>query len=166
MTTAQHWIETLNLERHPEGGWFREFYRASEMIAPAGLPERFGDARNFSTAIYYLLSETDFSAFHRIKQDEVWHFYDGTPLTIHMIDPEGNYSTANVGRDAAAGESLVAVVPAGWMFGASVDGQRGFALLGCTVAPGFDFDDFELPSRAELLADYPQHREIVEKLTK
>ena len=166
MSNAQRWIETLKLERHPEGGWYREIYRADEAIPLAGLPERFSSDRNFSTAIYFLLDGTDFSALHRIKQDELWHFYDGSSLTIHMIDPAGDYSAAKLGRDAAAGENLVAVVKAGCMFGAAVDGEQSFALVGCTVAPGFDFADFEMPSREELLATYPQHREIVEKLTR
>ena len=175
MNDAEHWIKSLELRQHPEGGWFREVYRAQETIPHVSLPSRFTGERSFSTSIYFLLKETDFSAFHRIQQDELWHFYDGTSLTVHTIDPAGNYSTVKVGRNLQAGESLVAVVQAGWLIGATVNvavnGERGkdsspYALVGCTVAPGFDFADFEMPSRQLLLEQYPQHRQIIEQLTR
>jgi predicted cupin superfamily sugar epimerase len=165
MSDAEQWIQTLQLRPHPEGGWFREVYRSEETISPQGLPRRFSGERHFSTAIYFLLNEKEFSAFHRIKQDEIWHFYDGNALTIHMIDPSGNYSAVKLGRNPSEGESLLVVVKAGWLFGATVNGENSFGLVGCTVAPGFDFDDFEMPSRAELLDQYPQHKEIIEGLT-
>lgn len=166
MGRAEQWIQDLKLERHPEGGWFRDVYRASEAIPRDALPERFVGDRAFSTAIYFLLNETDVSALHRIKQDEVWHFYDGSPLTIHQIDPAGTYSTIALGRNVQADETLLAVVEAGSLFGASVNDTSSFSLVGCTVAPGFDFDDFEMPSRAQLQEQYPQHRDIIEKLTR
>ena len=99
MNDAERWIQALQLRRHPEGGWFREVYRAQETIAHHSLPTRFTGDRPFSTAIYFLLNETDFSAFHRLKQDELWHSYDGTSLVIHMIDPTGNYSAVKLGRN-------------------------------------------------------------------
>jgi hypothetical protein len=175
MNDAEQWIQALDLRRHPEGGWFREVYRAQETIPHRSLPRRFTGERSFSTAIYFLLKETDFSAFHRIQQDELWHFYDGTSLTIHRIDPSGNYSTVQVGRNLQAGEKIVAVVQAGWLFGATVNAKvkaaggkdsSPYVLAGCTVAPGFDFDDFEMPSRQRLLEQYPQHRQILEQLTR
>jgi predicted cupin superfamily sugar epimerase len=166
MNDAERWIETLQLSRHPEGGWFREVYRAEETIPHQSLPSRFTGDRHYSTAIYFLLNETDFSALHRIKQDELWHFYAGTSLTIHMIDPAGDYSTVTLGKDVQAGEDLLAVVKAGWLFGATVDDPSFYALVGCTVAPGFDFADFEMPSRAQLLEQFPQHGHIIEKLTR
>jgi len=162
----QQWIQSLQLREHPEGGWFREFYRADETIPHHSLPSRFSGDRHFSTAIYFLLNETDFSAFHRIKQDELWHFYDGASLTIHMIDPTGNYSAVKLGKNIQAGETLVTAVKAGWLFGATVNDNRTYGLVGCTVAPGFDFEDFEMPGRAQLLEQYPQHRIIIEKLTR
>ena len=146
-------------------GWFREVYRADESIPRAGLPDRFDGDRSFSTAIYFLLNQTEFSALHRIRQDEVWHFYDGAPLTIHQISPEGNYSTTVLGRNVHAGETLMAIVPAGSFFGATVDDPASFSLVGCTVAPGFDFADFEMPTRKELLDQFPQHRALIELLT-
>ena len=164
--TAQAWIDGLQLRRHPEGGWFRETYRSDEGVGRAALPPRFGDDRAFSTAIYFLLEGEDFSALHRIKQDEVFHFYDGSSLTVHVIDPDGNYSALKLGRDWTAGERPQAVVPAGSLFGATVNDTRSYSLVGCTVAPGFDFADFELPPREELCRQFPQHREIIERLTR
>jgi hypothetical protein len=166
MNGADQWIQALQLRPHPEGGWFREVYRADETIPHQGLPSRFSGDRHISTAICFLLNETEFSAFHRIKQDELWHFYDGASLTIHMIDSTGNYSAVKLGRNIQAGEALVAVVKAGWLFGATVNDTRSYGLVGCTVAPGFDFEDFEMPSRTQLLEQYPQHRDIIERLTK
>lgn len=166
MNGANQWIQALRLHQHPEGGWFREVYRAQEAIPHQSLPIRFTGDRSFSTAIYYLLNEMDFSVLHRIKQDELWHFYDGASLTIHMIDPAGDYSTVKLGKDIQAGEDLLAVVKAGCLFGATVNDSRSYTLVGCTVAPGFDFADFEMPSRKQLLEQYPQHRKIIEKLTR
>jgi len=165
MDGAENWIRTLELQPHPEGGWYREVYRADETIPQASLPARFTGDRHFSTAIYFLLEGKNFSAFHRIRQDELWHFYDGCSLTIHTIDPDGKYSTIQLGRNLQAEESLLAVVKAGWLFGATVDDTSAYSLVGCTVAPGFDFEDFQLPTRAELLAEYPQHEQIITRLT-
>lgn len=112
-----------------------------------------------------MLDAPQFSAFHRIKQDEIWHFLDGAPLTIHQLDLRGRYSTVTLGRRHEAGEVLTAVVPRGTMFGATVAPSRA-ALVSCTVAPGFDFDDFEMPTREELLTRYPDHRHIITRLTR
>jgi predicted cupin superfamily sugar epimerase len=166
MTGARAWVERLHLQRHPEGGYFRETYRCGEGIARDHLPARFGGGRAFATAIYFLLEAGDFSALHAIKQDEVWHFYDGSRLTVHVIDPDGNHTALRLGRDIAAGEELQAVVRAGHLFGAAVDDPDSYALVGCTVAPGFDFADLEMPTRQELCARYPQHRALIERLTR
>ena len=161
-TDANAWIAALGLQPHPEGGWFREIYRAPETIAHEALPARFTGPRSFSTAIYFLLREGERSSLHRIAADEGWHFLDGSPLTIHQIDLQGQYFTQVIGRDPSRSLLPCAVVPAGWLFGATV--ESGWALVSCTVAPGFDFADFSLPARDELLLAYPQHREIVERL--
>jgi len=166
MNDSQRWIESLQLQEHPEGGWFRESYRASESIPAECLPDRFNGDRCFCTAIYFLLKGTDFSALHRIRQDELWHFYDGSPLTIHMIDSAGAYSTVKLGRNIESGEALAVVVNAGWLFGATVSDPRSWTLVGCTVAPGFEFADFEMPGRTQLLEQYPQHRHVIEQLTR
>lgn len=164
MTTAKRWIDALHLRRHPEGGWYREVYRAEETVSRQSLPGRFTGDRCFSTAIYYLLQASDISAFHRLRQDEVWHFFDGTGISLHIIDAAGHYSTVKLGRRLDAGEHPMAVMTAGWLFGATVDG-KGYALAGCTVAPGFEFEDFDMPTRTALLERYPRHREIIERLT-
>jgi len=166
MPDARTWIELLQLQRHPEGGYFRETYRSAETIAPDCLPARFDGERAFSTAIYFLLAGDDFSALHRLKQDEVWHFYDGSSLTVHVLDETGSYATRQLGRRIDHGEVPQAMVPAGCIFGSAVEQPDSYALVGCTVAPGFDFADFELLSRAELVQQYPQHRALIEKLTR
>ena len=166
MNDAERWIEVLGMQRHPEGGWFREVYRSHEIVPQQCLPGRFSGDRTFSTAIYFLLKKTDFSALHRIEQDELWHFYDGTSLTIHYIDTAGVYATVKLGRRLEQDEQPLAVVQSGWLFGATVNDTSSYSLVGCTVAPGFDFADFEMPSRGELLQQYPRHRKIIEKLTR
>ncbi|NQU39847.1 MAG: cupin domain-containing protein [Lentisphaerae bacterium] len=160
--TADEWIERLGLVPHPEGGWFREVYRSHERIAQDALPERFGGSRVFSTAIYFLLNAGEVSHLHQINQDEVWHFYDGEPLRLHRIRPDGEHIDTFVGHSEDA--LPLAVVPAGDFFGAEVAGE-GYSLVGCTVAPGFDFADFEMPSRDELYQRFPQHGELIQRLT-
>ena len=166
MKGARYWIDRLGLVRHPEGGYYRETYRSRESIAANHLPERFGGDRFFSTAIYFLLPGDEFSAFHSIRQDEVWHFYEGSALTVHVIDSRGEYTAIRLGRAVERGEALQAVVAAGCLFGASVDDPGSYALVGCTVAPGFDFQDLEIPRREVLLARFPQHRDLIDKLTR
>ncbi|MFO0929765.1 MAG: cupin domain-containing protein [Gemmataceae bacterium] len=166
MPTSNDWIAALQLQRHPEGGWFRESYRAAERIPRTGLPARFDGDRSFSTMIYYLLEGQDFSALHHIRQDEGWHFYDGAPLVLHLLDPAGRYSTVRLGRNLDAGERPQAVAPAGWLFAATVADPLGYSLVGCTVAPGFEFADFAMPPRSELVARFPEHVEVIERLTR
>jgi predicted cupin superfamily sugar epimerase len=166
MTTARQWIDRLGLVRHPEGGYYRETYRCAESSPAAALPPRFGGARSFCTAIYYLLEGDDFSAFHRLRQDEVWHFYDGAALTLHVLTAGGSYRTLRVGRDLAADELPQAVVVGGDLCAAAVSVPDAYTLVGCTVAPGFDFADFEVPGRAELCRLYPQHRALIERFTR
>lgn len=160
MKDATYWIEKLGLEAHPEGGYFREIYRASETIGADGLPDRFLGDRSFSTSIYFLLTENIFSALHRIQSDELWFFHVGSSLSVHMIDPDGDYTCFNIGPDGP----FQVVVPAGCWFGATVD--EGFALVSCAVAPGFDFDDFELAKRDGLVKIFPQHKDLIERLTR
>jgi predicted cupin superfamily sugar epimerase len=166
LDNGDRWIELLELEKHPEGGYYRETYRSDEIIDKEHLPERFNGSRSFSTAIYYLLKGNDFSAFHRIKQDELFHFYEGSPLTIHVIDHSGNYSTIRLGRNIKNGEVPQTILKAGWIFGASVNDANSYSLVGTTVAPGFDFEDFELLGREQLIELYPKHKNIIEKLTR
>ena len=163
---AKHWIEKLRMEQHPEGGYFRQTYRSEIMIARGALPPGFGGPRSASTAIYFLLEGENFSAFHRLRSDEMWHFYAGSPLSVEVIEPAGSRSTILLGNDSDAGQMFQAVVPAGCWFASHVVDWKGWALAGCTVAPGFDFEDFEMGRRKELVRQYPQHAEILGKLTR
>jgi predicted cupin superfamily sugar epimerase len=165
MVPAEHWIETLGLVAHPEGGFFRETYRSAVTIEAGALPGHFGGPRAIATAIYYLLKGDQRSVLHRLRADEVWHFYFGSSLTLHLIHPGGRASRAHVGPGRGEQE-FQTIVPAGCWFGAEVDNRQGYTLAGCTVAPGFSIDDFELGSRSRLLAEYPEHRALIERLTR
>jgi len=163
--TVDELIRRLDLARHPEGGWYRETYRCEEIIPGGALPERFGGPRPFSTSIYFLLEQREISALHRIKSDEIWHFHAGASLTIHILTPRGGRQELRLGPDLSAGESFQIVVAAGCWFGAEVSGAGEYSLVGCTVSPGFDSTDFQLGNRSELLREYPQHAEIINRLT-
>ncbi len=169
MKSFRYWIEQLQLEPHPEGGYFKETYRCKETLPAVNLPDRFDQEHCFSTAIYYLLDAPNFSAFHRIKQDEMWHFYQGSGLTIHIIKAsgpnQGKYEALSLGDDPSQGQAFQQMVEAGDWFAASVDEPDGFALVGCTVAPGFEFTDFELAVQDDLTKLFPQHRKVIEQFT-
>jgi len=166
MQNSEYYIKSLGLEKHPEGGWFKEVYRSSEEIAAEHLPERFSGGRHHSTSIYFLLTSDIFSTFHKIKSDELWHFYDGSAVTIYMIEWDGSYSEITLGRNIETNEVLQCVIPHGVWFGAKVKAPDSFCLVGCTVAPGFHFDDFELGEREKLLEMFPQHTKIINELTR
>lgn len=163
---ASDLINDLQLEPHPEGGFFKETYRASEDIPVAALPARFAGNRSFCTAIYYLLQQGDHSVFHRIKSDECWHFYEGETLLLHVIENDGNYLYIKLGKDIAAGETFQFVVHANIWFAAEPAPGSRFSLAGCTVSPGFDFADFEIADKENLLANFPQHAQIINRLCK
>jgi predicted cupin superfamily sugar epimerase len=162
--SAADWIADLHLTPHPEGGHFRESYRAAEGIEGAYLPPRYGGGRVFSTAIYFLLRAGEVSALHRIKSDELWHFYAGGPLSLVVIEPGGDLREIALGPDPARDHTLQAVVPAGAWFGAAPQPGTAYSLVGCTVAPGFEFADFELGDRRQLARRYAQHAALIEQL--
>ena len=162
--SPQYWVSAFDMQPHPEGGYFAETYRSTEVIPQSGLPERFSGPRSFGTAIYFLLESHHFSALHRIQADEVWHFYAGGPLNVYVIAPDGELSIIRLGNNPENGEVFQAVVPAGCWFGSRPATGTDYSLVGCTVAPGFDFADFELARRADLLTLYPQHRDIISEL--
>jgi uncharacterized protein len=166
MGDAQYWINHLALKPHPEGGFFRESYRSSVVIPESALPANFRGPRSASTAIYFLLAGEEFSALHRLAADEVWHFYAGSPLLVHSINPNGHHSVIRLGHNADAEEQQQCVVPGGHWFGSCLDAPDTYALVGCTVAPGFDFSDFEMARRPDLLTHYPQHSRVIYKLTR
>ncbi|HSZ71233.1 MAG TPA: cupin domain-containing protein [Cytophagaceae bacterium] len=156
---ANYWIDNLNLLPHPEGGYYKETYRCSQSIAISG----FDGNRNISTAIYFLLEEKNRSHFHRIQSDELWFFHEGQTLEIFILN-ETQVEVFLLGKNIQAGESLQVIIPAGTWFGARVKNQKGFALVSCTVAPGFDFKDFELGKKKELLKLFPRQAAIIEEL--
>lgn len=163
---AAYWIRQLQLTAHVEGGAFREVYRSELMISQTALPVFFQGNRNASTSIYFLLAGGQFSAFHRIASDELWHFYFGDPLLIYEIGHSGNLTIHKLGPDIEKGESFQAMVRAGsWFASIPAEGSE-YALVGCTVAPGFDFADFELADRATLMKQYPQYAALIESLTR
>ncbi|WP_299625875.1 cupin domain-containing protein [uncultured Tenacibaculum sp.] len=163
--TAQEIVNKFDLTQHPEGGYFKETYRSDGIIKNENLSESFIGDRNHSTGIYFLLTSDSFSAFHKINQDEMWHFYLGTTLKLHMISPEGEYSFVLIGNDILNNEVPQFVVPAQYWFAAEVVNENSFSFTGCTVAPGFDFNDFVLPERKVLIELFPQHEEIITRLT-
>lgn len=166
MKTASYWVEKYNLLPHPEGGYYAETYRADERIGQENLPPRFTGDRSFSTGIYFLLEAGQFSAFHRIKSDEMWHFYAGDALDIFVLNPDTtDLDIIKLGSDPEKGETFQAVVPAGSWFGSRPAAASSYALVGCTVAPGFDFEDFEMAERESLIAQFPQHSVLIQEMT-
>lgn len=161
MNNAKYYVEKLKLQKHPEGGWFKEVYRSKDFIEKETLNSRFSGKRNVSTSIYFLLEKGDFSAFHRIKSDETWHFYDGNKLEIYEISLDGELKTHRLGLDLENGELPQITIPHGHYFASKTTGD--FTLVGCTVAPGFDFEDFEMPTKKELLDLFPKQKEIIQK---
>lgn len=159
MKSAEYWIEQLNLIPHVEGGHYQQMLKSD-------LEYTTGDqtSRALYTSIYFLLTAKNPSHFHRLTADEVWYFHEGASLTIHLISPEGNYDTIKLGRNPEVGEVLQAVVPRGTIFGSTV--EEDYALVSCMVAPGFEYNDFELFGREELLSTYPEHQAIIHRLTR
>ncbi len=164
MNNSKYYIDKLELIKHPEGGWFKEVYRSEEMINANEFHDRFSSERNISTSIFFLLSNEEFSAFHKIKSDELWHFHAGFSLNLFMISPGGKLTIKKLGLDIENGESPQLVVPHGYYFAAKSNGE--FTLSGCTVAPGFEFEDFDMPSRDNLTNMFPAHAELISLLTK
>ena len=164
MLTSQQLIQQYALQPHREGGWYKETYKSNEYIPKAALPERFNGARVFSTAIYFLLEQGNFSAFHRISADECWHFYAGDLLLIYVIGQEGNLDIIHLGNDIDKGQMFQYVVPANCWFASKPAQGSLFCFVGCTVAPGFDFSDFELAKAEALSVLYPQHARIIKEL--
>ncbi|MEX3965488.1 cupin domain-containing protein [Paraburkholderia sp. EG286B] len=165
-TAVEELIRRFGLEPHPEGGYYSETYRADKLVRRDGAAAAEG-TRAASTAIYFLLAEGAYSAWHRIRSDELWHFYAGSPLEIHSIDERGVLSTRKLGHALDhPGTVFQAVVPAGHWFAARCCDPSTYALVGCTVAPGFEFSEFEIADANALAGKYPLHRSIIELLGK
>jgi hypothetical protein len=163
---ASYWLDKLQLTRHVEGGAFREVYRSDLILPRKSLPLLFQGDRSASTHIYFLLAQGQFSAFHRIAADELWHFYAGDPLLVYEIAHNGRLVTHRLGDDPEKGESFHTVISAGSWFASAPAEASEYALVGCTVAPGFDFADFELADREMLAGQYAEYAELIRKYTR
>lgn len=147
------------MDEHPEGGWYKELYRSTLNTSTSN------GERNLLTSIYFLLSSSNSSNFHKIESDEIWYYHEGSSLSVHTIDYDGNYNILKVGMNLESGEQPQVLVPKGYIFGSTVTDENSYSLVSCAVAPGFDFKDFYLYERKELLALFPQHNSIIERLT-
>ncbi|AVQ44928.1 cupin domain-containing protein [Clostridium botulinum] len=165
MKDANYFIEKLNMTAHPEGGYYKESFISAENITDSDLTTTFEDKRILWTSIYFLLRNGEVSNFHRLKSDEMWYYHSGSPLTIYMITPEGELITEQLGLNIEKGEKPQVLVPKNYIFGSAMN-NKGYALVGCMVSPGFEFRDFELFERDTLLNLYPKYKETIEKLTR
>ncbi len=163
--SSAKYIEILQLTPHPEGGFYKEIFASPNTINAEALPGIYSGPRKIYTSIYFLLESGDVSKFHRLQSDELWYFHAGNLLTIHILEADGTNRTIKLGPDIDDSHAFQARVPAGCWFGATVDQPNTFALVGCMVAPGFDFADFEMAEREQLVKDYPNYRNLIEKLT-
>ncbi len=164
MKTAAYWIERLELQAHPEGGYFSENYRSDEHIQEGSLPERYSSQRTLGTSIYFLLTPESVSNFHRLKSDEIWHYHQGGSAIIHMLGENGILVSKRIGCDIESGDSLQVLIPHGTWFAAEVHSED-YILVGCTVSPGFEFEDFELADRQVLTSAYPDHQTLIARFT-
>lgn len=160
----QFYISKLGLEPHPEGGYFRRTFESQEQISDQELTVDFAGKRMLYTSIYFLLTSNDVSHFHRLQSDELWYYHTGSPLSVHMIDENGEYKEHKLGLNLDNGEVPQVLVPKNTIFGSSVQDKDTFSLVGCMVSPGFEYEDFELFTQDELLAKYPEHKEIILKI--
>ena len=154
MSSPQEWIKRFNLQKHPEGGWYKEVFRSNVSL---------GNDQSICTHIYFLLEQHDFSAFHRIGSDELWHFYGGDEIMIYEIDESGNRVEHLLGNNLVKGRMPFCLIKKGNWFGARVT-HGEYAIVGCTVAPGFSFSQFELAKAEELSKLYPQHSRLIQSM--
>lgn len=162
--SAEYWINKLSLQKHPEGGYFKETYRSSEVIEMSALPNRYNDDRSVSTAIYFMITSDSHSKFHKVNSDEIWFYHAGGTAKIVAIDENGNLIEHKFGTNLDNQESPQVLVPKNTWFAAFVTSGE-YVLLSCTVAPGFDFSDFELAKRDYLVSQYPEHSKLINELT-
>jgi predicted cupin superfamily sugar epimerase len=166
MNKAEYWVQQLSLKPHPEGGFYKEIYRSSISIDKKSLPLGYKDNRRLATSIYYLLRSGEISHFHRLRSDELWYYHFGSSVRIIIIDQEGHKLTKILGPKIEKAEHMQVVIPAGTIFGAEIIDTDSFGLFGCLVAPGFEFDDFEMYSKDDLIQAYPRQVDIIEKFGK
>ncbi|AMR33633.1 hypothetical protein A0256_20470 [Mucilaginibacter sp. PAMC 26640] len=155
---ADYWVHHLNLQPHPEGGFYKEVFRSNQQVTRAGET----GLKHACTSIYYLLEGEDFSGFHRIQSDEIWYFHIGDPLHIHVINHQGEHHVLELSNQNNG--SLSHIVPAGLWFASEIPSKKGYALVSCAVAPGFEFSEFEMANKNKLRAEYPGNDEVFERL--
>ena len=158
-------IKRYDLQPHPEGGFFRESYRASGLIPQSALPSCFNGDRAYATVIYYLLPQGSKSSWHCIQSDETWHFYLGGSMSILQLSPEGQFTSTCLGSNILGGETLQYTVPAGYWFAAIPEPETPYSFVGCTVAPGFDFSEFTLANTGALIEQFPDARQEIVRLS-
>lgn len=168
--SGEYFIKNLNMKPHSEGGYYSEIFTSPEIISIPLESLSLNTEKNFSernlwTSIYFLLKTGEVSHFHRLQSDEIWYYHSGSPLTIYIISPEGELTKKFLGLDIENGEAPQILIPKNYIFGSAMN-HEGYSLVGCMVSPGFHFDDFELLKREELLKLYPNHRYIINKLTR
>jgi len=163
---SKQWISKLNLNPHPEGGFYSEVYRSDETLLSSSIAKRYNTSHAISTSIYFLLEGNQFSAFHKIKSDELWHFYDGSSTKLYLISENGKLEIKNIGINIGKNEVPQITIPRNVWFAAEPIDEDSYTLVGCTVAPGFDFNDFELGEREHLLKEFPHHKELITRLTR
>jgi predicted cupin superfamily sugar epimerase len=162
---ANYWIEKLQLTPHLEGGYYKEIYRSGIFVDTAQLPHS-NRNRSLSTSIYFLLKQGQFSAFHRIASDEQWHFYFGDPLLVYELSGSGICTEHYLGYDTENNGSFQCVIKAGNWFGARPAAKSEYCLVGCTVAPGFEYEDLEIASNDVLISQFPAQANLIASLTR
>jgi predicted cupin superfamily sugar epimerase len=155
---ARYWIDKLDLQPHPEGGYFKEVFRSQQEVRRPSS----AITRQACTSIYYLLEGLDFSGFHRLTSDELWYYHKGVPLLIHMIGEDGSHAAFEL-SDQQTGNLSVAIKGGLW-FAAEIPAGKGFTLVSCAVAPGFDFTEFEMAQKQAMIALYPLHTTLLSRL--
>lgn len=163
MHTAEYWIQNLDLKPHPEGGFYKEMFRSNIVISKDELPVGYKSSRRLTTSIFYLLRTEDYSRLHRLKSDEMWYFHYGSAIRIIYIDHEGKKHTKLLGANLEKAEYFYLHIPAGNIFTAEVVDKDSFSVFSCVVSPGFEFDDFEMFDKEDLIQAYPKHASLFEK---
>jgi uncharacterized protein len=166
MLNSTYWIKKLNLEKHPEGGFYRRIYQSNIELNKDILPSSFKGNRQLSTSIYYLLQGFDVSVFHQLKSDEIWYYHYGSSATIHIFSKEGKYSNKFIGPCQNNDFEMQVIIPAESIFAAEVDDDSSYSLFGCMVSPGFCFDDFEIIEKDILLRKFPHKEDLINRLTR
>ena len=166
MQNAEYWINKLNLLPHPEGGYYKQIYKSNEEILKAGLPKRYKSNRSFLTSIYYLLENNHISKFHKLKSDEIWYYHLGNPVKAHIFNEKGLYSENVLGKQIDKNQSpQVIFLKNSWFAAEVIQGNDDYSLIGCAVAPGFEFEDFELGKRENLQLKFPEYSELIDKFS-